>query len=129
MAGGSANCNSTKTMMLRKERNKIIKFLMGLNDAYIPIRTQILAMRPLPKIIEAYGMVITEESQRGLTKSPAPEISALFSSNGQQGSDNNGRYSGGNQQNRSSGNNQQNKGKRPSCTHCNMQGAYKRYLL
>ncbi|CAM8878028.1 unnamed protein product [Rhodiola kirilowii] len=67
-------CKSTKTMMLRKERNKNIKFLMGLNDAYIPIWTQILAMRPLPKIIEAYGLIITEESQRGLTKSPAPEI-------------------------------------------------------
>ncbi|KAL9680662.1 hypothetical protein QQ045_018547 [Rhodiola kirilowii] len=57
--------------MSRKERNKIIKFLMGLNDAYIPVRTQILAMRLMPRLIEAYGLIITEESQRGLTKSPS----------------------------------------------------------
>ncbi|CAM8978347.1 unnamed protein product [Rhodiola kirilowii] len=112
-------CKSTQTLMKRKERNKIIKFLMGLNDVYIPVR--ILAMRPMPKIIEVYGHVITEESQRGLTKSPAPEISAMFSANTQSGESQNARTSGTSQQGRSAtlGGN---RNKRPNCTFCHMQG-------
>ncbi|CAM8891122.1 unnamed protein product [Rhodiola kirilowii] len=116
-------CKSTQTMMKRKVRNKIIKFLMGLNDVYIPVRTQILAMRPMPSLIEVYGNVITEESQRGFTKTVAPEISAMFSNQNHEQSqfNQNNRSSGGNQQNRVSKYGA-NRGKRPSCTHCHMQG-------
>ncbi|KAG8652107.1 hypothetical protein MANES_06G052050v8 [Manihot esculenta] len=45
-------------------RNKLMQFLMGLNDAYSPIRDQILGMDLLPFVNKTYSMVLKFESQK-----------------------------------------------------------------
>ncbi|XP_075095041.1 uncharacterized protein LOC142173359 [Nicotiana tabacum] len=45
-------------------QQKLMKFLMGLNDTYIPQRSQILMMHPTPSLDQAYSMIIQKESQR-----------------------------------------------------------------
>lgn len=43
------------------DSNRLIQFLMGLNDAYDSIRGQILLMEPLPNANKAYSMVLRVE--------------------------------------------------------------------
>nr|GEU76526.1 ribonuclease H-like domain-containing protein [Tanacetum cinerariifolium] len=43
-----------------------MRFLMGLNDAYLNIKSNIIARDPLPDVDEAFNMVYREESHRGL---------------------------------------------------------------
>ncbi|KAJ0047651.1 hypothetical protein Pint_15569 [Pistacia integerrima] len=69
------------------QNQKLLQFLMGLNETYIQARGQILMMTHLPSINQAYSMLITEESQRNInTFSPADtplETTVLFSSSHQ----------------------------------------------
>ncbi|XP_075101799.1 uncharacterized protein LOC142177227 [Nicotiana tabacum] len=51
-------------------QQKLMKLLIGLNDTYVPQRSQILMMHPTPSLNQSYSMIIQEESQRknsGLT--------------------------------------------------------------
>ncbi|KAK3003051.1 hypothetical protein RJ639_019816 [Escallonia herrerae] len=45
------------------------QFLMGLDDKYATLRTQIINMDPFPNIDRVYAMVMQEESHRGVTGS------------------------------------------------------------
>ncbi|KAK3036482.1 hypothetical protein RJ639_030829 [Escallonia herrerae] len=45
------------------------QFLMGLNDKYAALCTQIINMDPFPNIDRVYAMVMQEESHRGITGS------------------------------------------------------------
>ena len=44
--------------------NRLMQFLMGLNDTYNHVRNQILIMDPLPSVNRAYSMVLSVEKQR-----------------------------------------------------------------
>ncbi|XP_016546143.1 uncharacterized protein LOC107846212 [Capsicum annuum] len=63
----SCNCNKSKHFLDHVQRQKLYQFLMGLNDSYIQARSQILLMTPLPTINQAYSMLMSDESQKGLT--------------------------------------------------------------
>ncbi|KAG8362806.1 hypothetical protein BUALT_BualtUnG0034900 [Buddleja alternifolia] len=60
-----------------------MQFLMGLNEAYKPVRGQILLMRPLPSIEDAYCMVQQEERQMDMTTfvSMDDNSAAMYASN------------------------------------------------
>ncbi|XP_071722734.1 uncharacterized protein [Rutidosis leptorrhynchoides] len=68
------------------EEIKTHQFLMGLNEAYIPIRGQIIIMRPMPRLSIAYAMIRQEEAQRSfipsvaLTQAPTSDPTAFYSS-------------------------------------------------
>lgn len=47
-----------------KEREKVTRFLLILNDTYSPFRSQILAMDPMPSLGRIYQLAVQEESQR-----------------------------------------------------------------
>ncbi|XP_024178440.1 actin cytoskeleton-regulatory complex protein PAN1-like [Rosa chinensis] len=46
------------------DQQKLMKFLMGLNETYSATRGQILLMNPLPSVRQAYVVVAQEEKQR-----------------------------------------------------------------
>ncbi|XP_019257939.1 PREDICTED: uncharacterized protein LOC109236188 [Nicotiana attenuata] len=48
---------------------KLYQFLMGLNDSYSQARSQILVMKPVPSVNQAYAMLMSEESQRNVAGS------------------------------------------------------------
>ncbi|XP_074287863.1 uncharacterized protein LOC141613021 [Silene latifolia] len=60
-------CNLYKKLLEIASREKVINFLMGLGDAYENLRTNILAMDPMPMINKAYSIVQQVESQKMIT--------------------------------------------------------------
>ena len=78
-----------------------MKFLMGVNDAFSQVRTQILLMDPLPFVIKAHSLFIQEEMQRSVTNPVRVESTVLAT--------------------KSSGYNFKGK-ERPICTHCGKMG-------
>lgn len=45
-----------------KDREKVTRFLLVLNENYLPFRSQILAMDPIPPLGRIYQLVVQEES-------------------------------------------------------------------
>ena len=78
-----------------------MKFLMGVNDAFSQVKTQILLMDPLPSVNKAHSLFIQEEMQRFVTNPVRVESTALAT--------------------KSSGNNFKGK-ERTVCTHCGKMG-------
>ncbi|KAK6144765.1 hypothetical protein DH2020_021585 [Rehmannia glutinosa] len=75
-------CNGPLHYQLKWDmKDKLIQFLMGLNESHEHVRSQILIMDPLPKINKAYSMLLTIEKQRNaqLEVSGLVEISAMMS--------------------------------------------------
>ncbi|KAL5798940.1 hypothetical protein ACOSQ2_003760 [Xanthoceras sorbifolium] len=68
---------SDTTHGAQADQQKLMQFLMGLNETYSAIRGQILLMNPLPSIRQAYSSVSQEEKQRLLsTIQTATELSS-----------------------------------------------------
>ncbi|KAL9687912.1 hypothetical protein QQ045_032321 [Rhodiola kirilowii] len=110
-------CKAAKFSAARKMKNRIMKFLMGLNEDYLTVRSQALKMQSSPTLAQVYNMVVRDETQRKAKRSMVtPEISTMFVSQGQSSNSKA-------QNNKAS---QQvhfvNKGKRPFCTHCQTPG-------
>ncbi|XP_070005396.1 uncharacterized protein [Nicotiana sylvestris] len=61
---------------------RLLQFLMGLNDTFIGVRSNILLSSPLPSIGQAYSLVIQDEKQREIHATPVyPGESASFIAN------------------------------------------------
>ncbi|KAJ1691232.1 hypothetical protein LUZ63_015387 [Rhynchospora breviuscula] len=65
---GCCVCNLTSDFLREKEEEKIHQFLMGLDDVYGPIRTNILSMDPLPSLNKVYSTVIQEERHKSVMR-------------------------------------------------------------
>jgi len=57
-------CNQTKEHQIEKEEDKLMQFLMGLNDSFKKFRSNILVMSPLPNVRQAYSLIVQEETQQ-----------------------------------------------------------------
>ncbi|XP_027767973.1 uncharacterized protein LOC114074310 [Solanum pennellii] len=117
----SCNCERSKEYVDSMLRQKLLQFLMGLNDNYSHARSQILMMSTPPTVNQCYAMIIQDESQRELSGDHynlggQMDPTALFTSR-----------SGGNNfsgQNNRSGNVKFNKQRSGYlyCDHCDMKG-------
>ncbi|XP_076917422.1 uncharacterized protein LOC143577487 [Bidens hawaiensis] len=58
------SCGVSHLLAKREEVQRLVQFLMGLNSSYDSIRGNILMMKPLPSISEAYAILIQDENQR-----------------------------------------------------------------
>ncbi|GJR81896.1 ribonuclease H-like domain-containing protein [Tanacetum coccineum] len=61
---------------------KLMQFLMGLDDVYLPIRSSLLTQTKLPDVKDAFVIVCREESHRGLGSGSGvqkPTVSAFVS--------------------------------------------------
>ncbi|KAL8128450.1 hypothetical protein V2J09_017605 [Rumex salicifolius] len=108
-----------------------VQFLVGLNDSYNSVRTNVLMMKPVPTLAEVYQLVLQDESQRELRSTPsvASDSTALHSFNKFQNSSSKSSgssYSGGRGSSpQSQGGRGGGRGDRRSnffCDHCKMQG-------
>ncbi|KAH0684318.1 hypothetical protein KY289_022070 [Solanum tuberosum] len=63
----SCNCAKSKEYMNSMFRQKLLQFLMGLNDNYSHARSQILMMSEPPTVNQCYAMIIQDKSQRELS--------------------------------------------------------------
>ncbi|KAL9677169.1 hypothetical protein QQ045_005397 [Rhodiola kirilowii] len=122
-----------------KREDRVVQFLMGLNECYSMIKTQVFAMSKVPDMDVVFEMVTREESQRSATKTRYVEASAMFGQNNNyqhsqgnyqptQGSNSyqNGQNTGGQMRQMSAGRGGFNKNKpRLFCTPCQMTGHLK----
>ncbi|XP_075075269.1 uncharacterized protein LOC142162669 [Nicotiana tabacum] len=58
------DCERSRQFVVFLHQQKLMKFLIGLNETYAPQRSQILMRHPTPTLDQAYSMIIQEESQR-----------------------------------------------------------------
>lgn len=61
---GQMNCASHKQLAKKEEQDRVLKFLMGLNESFTATRGQILMMDPKPLLSKVFNMVSQEERQR-----------------------------------------------------------------
>jgi len=61
------SCGAIKKILANEQRQKLIHFLMYLNDEYEPIGGPILLLDPLPNVSKAYSMIQRVEKQRQVT--------------------------------------------------------------
>ncbi|XP_074306603.1 uncharacterized protein LOC141641856 [Silene latifolia] len=76
---GECTCNILKKIVDSASREKVLMFLMGLNDTFDNLKTNILSMDPLPTVNKVYSFVQQVESQKSISISnqPAQDVSAL----------------------------------------------------
>ena len=71
---------------MHMERQKLMQFLMGLNETYEQSHSQILMVEPTPTISKAYAMLVERESQRSITSTSMSEegtdLAALMAGRG-----------------------------------------------
>ncbi|KAK9678247.1 hypothetical protein RND81_11G198700 [Saponaria officinalis] len=60
----NCTCNILKKILDSSSKEKVLTFLMGLNDTYDTLRTQILSTEPMPTINKVYSFVQQIESQK-----------------------------------------------------------------
>ncbi|XP_074370155.1 uncharacterized protein LOC141711536 [Apium graveolens] len=60
----SCTCGVTAKLEAYEQINSLSQFLIGLNDVFTGIRGQMLTMKPLPTLSQAYSLLLQEESQR-----------------------------------------------------------------
>lgn len=64
MCGGSCIYDLSKNNVEMSEANRLMPFLMGLNDAYKVIRNQILVMDPILSASKTYSMLLIVKKQK-----------------------------------------------------------------
>ncbi|CAM8949458.1 unnamed protein product [Rhodiola kirilowii] len=64
-----------------KKEDRVVQFLMGLNECYSMIRSHVFAMIRVPEMDIVFEMATREESQRNATKTRYVESSALYGRN------------------------------------------------
>lgn len=64
------NCEGKQKLQKSMDDERLIEFLMGLNDTYSQARGNILMMSPLPDINLAYSLILQDENQRESYMSP-----------------------------------------------------------
>ncbi|KAK3001019.1 hypothetical protein RJ639_020679 [Escallonia herrerae] len=69
-------CGAGKKMQEMREDEKVFDFLMGLDDTYKTVRSQILSIDPLPGLGRAYAVAAQEEKQQVVAAACVPTIEA-----------------------------------------------------
>ena len=106
---GKCLCNINKRLTDLQVKESVMKFLMGLNDSFSQVRTQVLLMDPIPSLSKVYSLLIQEETQRTAPNASIIKVDSTVLA---------AKLSNDHHSTNSSG-----KGKdRPVCTHCGKTG-------
>ncbi len=107
---GGCTCDIQKQLREVKDRDQMYDFLMGLDEAFGTIKTQVLSMRPTPSLGTVYHLIAEDEQQKQISTVNNPKIeAAAFQVQGARGSkDKDGQRS--------------ERKDRPKCEHCNKLG-------
>ncbi|CAL1356196.1 unnamed protein product [Linum trigynum] len=112
---GKCECDVERRTRASQEDMRFLDFLLGLDDGFSVVRTQLLSMKPTPSLGEAYHMVANDEQQRLLTDSRPRIEAAAFQGKGEQGR---------REDTHTEGRERTEEG-RPYCTHCQKPGHFK----
>ncbi|KAL5728239.1 hypothetical protein ACHQM5_001351 [Ranunculus cassubicifolius] len=106
----------------QQERQRLLQFLMGLNESYNTIRGQVLLMNPLPSVRQAYSSISQEERQRAITLSAPQGSDDLSAAMAVQNIRQN--FSTCTHRGDRSDRQMGSSSRRPHCTHCDKPGHY-----
>lgn len=73
----SCTCEVSAKLETYEQIDRLSQFLMGLNDTFTATRGQMLMMKPLPSLSQAYSLLLQEENQRSTPLSTVPENVAM----------------------------------------------------
>ena len=59
---GKCICNINKRLIDLQIKESVMTFLMGLNDSFSQVRSQVLLMEPIPSLSKVYSLLIQEET-------------------------------------------------------------------
>ena len=108
------SCGAMKLLSTSHNKAYVMRFLMGLNENYETLRSQILTYDPFPSMSKVYSLVLQEESHKNLghegSNSSQGDVVAMYANS----KNNSGGFASWNKGN--------GKKERPFCTHCNMSG-------
>ncbi|XP_009588812.1 uncharacterized protein [Nicotiana tomentosiformis] len=65
------DCGAKAKSIKAHQDERLLQFLMGLNETFIGVRSNILLSSPLPSIGQAYSLVVQDEKQREIHVVPA----------------------------------------------------------
>ena len=74
---GKCVCNINKRLNDLQAREAVMKFLMGLNESFSQVRTQVLLMDPIPSLSKVYSLLIQEETQRSVTNPSIVKVDSI----------------------------------------------------
>ncbi|GJY97448.1 ribonuclease H-like domain-containing protein [Tanacetum coccineum] len=115
-------CEAAKHFEKHNQLIKLMQFLMGLDDSYFAIRSNILTREPLPSVKATLAVVSGEESHRNVTSdgTTKPTATAFAAKTFDKKRFNNNNFNSNNK-GTSSNSNSINKGPNPNlkCTNCN----------
>ncbi|KAL6564318.1 hypothetical protein OROMI_015768 [Orobanche minor] len=78
-------CDVPKQLMEMREKERLYEFLMGLDESFGTVKTQILSTKPMLSLGVAYHLVSEDERQRQITTTGRPSIeAAAFQTQGMQ---------------------------------------------
>ncbi|XP_019267426.1 PREDICTED: uncharacterized protein LOC109244741 [Nicotiana attenuata] len=60
-------CAAKPGLQKEEEENRLHQFLMGLNETYVDVRSNLLMMQPPPSLDDAYSILLQDEKQRQIT--------------------------------------------------------------
>ncbi|XP_019261720.1 PREDICTED: uncharacterized protein LOC109239589 [Nicotiana attenuata] len=63
----SCKCAAKEGLQKEKEEDKVHQFLMGLNEVYVGVRSNLLMMQPLPSLDNVYNILFQDENPGPLT--------------------------------------------------------------
>lgn len=61
---GKCSCEINTKLFDYAQEQKLLQFLMGLNESYVHTRGNILMMKPFPSLGQVYSILVQEEQQR-----------------------------------------------------------------
>lgn len=64
---GKCECDVNSKLQSNDQEQRLIQFLMGLNENYTRITGDMLMMKPLPTLSQLYSLLVQEEKQRQVT--------------------------------------------------------------
>src|ERR1044072_3486766 len=69
-------CPASRNMKLYQDQDCTMRFLMGLNESFSAIRSQILAIEPFPTLNKVFSLVNQHERQYGMSDSESSQVLA-----------------------------------------------------
>ena len=109
---GKCICNINKRLTDLQIRESVMKFLMGLNDSFSQVQSQVLLMDRIPSLSKVYSLLIQEETQRSVPNTSFAKVDSTALA-AKLTNEHLGSFLGG----------IVGKGKeRPTCTHCGKTG-------
>ncbi|GJT38378.1 putative RNA-directed DNA polymerase [Tanacetum coccineum] len=93
----TCTCDAAKELQKHNQLIKLMQFLMGLDDSYLAIRSNILSRETLPLVKQAFAIISGEESHRNatshVTTKPTATVFAAKASNNKRRPNNNNNFS------------------------------------